>query len=119
MVSTTGEKERSRVLVIGGTGYIGRHIVAASAREGHPTTVLVRDPAPAEPAKAAVLWELRDAGVTHFKVRRPSSPFLLPPSMLVSPSMPMFILASVCLLQVRERKIKMLTAVGGCYLLVA
>jgi hypothetical protein len=28
----------------------------------------------------------------------------------------MFILASRCLLQVRERKIKMLTAVGGYYL---
>jgi uncharacterized protein YbjT (DUF2867 family) len=51
MSSAAGHKERSRVLVIGGTGYIGRFIVAASAREGHPTYVLVRDPAPADPAK--------------------------------------------------------------------
>ncbi|KAL6637789.1 hypothetical protein ACP70R_025361 [Stipagrostis hirtigluma subsp. patula] len=67
MASPAGEKERSRVLVIGGTGYIGRYIVAASAREGHPTTVLVRDPAPADPAKAAVLQGFRDAGVTLVK----------------------------------------------------
>lgn len=58
---------RSRVLVIGGTGYIGRFIVAASAREGHPTAVLVRDPAPADAAKAAVLQGFRDAGVTLVK----------------------------------------------------
>uniref|UniRef100_R7W1C3 Isoflavone reductase-like protein n=1 Tax=Aegilops tauschii TaxID=37682 RepID=R7W1C3_AEGTA len=62
MASAAGEG-RSRVLVIGGTGYIGRFIVAASAREGHPTSVLVRDAAPADPAKAAVLQGFRDAGV--------------------------------------------------------
>ncbi|XP_066313132.1 phenylcoumaran benzylic ether reductase Pyrc5-like [Miscanthus floridulus] len=67
MSSAAGHKERSRVLVIGGTGYIGRFIVAASAREGHPTYVLVRDPAPADPAKAAVLQGFRDAGVTLVK----------------------------------------------------
>uniref|UniRef100_A0ACD5ZW24 Uncharacterized protein n=1 Tax=Avena sativa TaxID=4498 RepID=A0ACD5ZW24_AVESA len=58
---------KSQVLVIGGTGYIGRFIVAASAREGHPTSVLVRDTAPADPAKAAVLQGFRDAGVTLVK----------------------------------------------------
>nr|CAB3467659.1 unnamed protein product [Digitaria exilis] len=59
--------ERSRVLVIGGTGFIGRHIVAASARERHPTFVLVRDAAPNDPTKAAVLQGFRDAGVTLLK----------------------------------------------------
>ncbi|KAK3129168.1 hypothetical protein QOZ80_6BG0472950 [Eleusine coracana subsp. coracana] len=68
MASATGEKKRSRVLVIGGTGYIGRYIVAASAREGHPTFVLVRDPAPADPAKAAVLQGFRDTGVILVKI---------------------------------------------------
>uniref|UniRef100_A0ACD6AJU1 Uncharacterized protein n=1 Tax=Avena sativa TaxID=4498 RepID=A0ACD6AJU1_AVESA len=58
---------KSQVLVIGGTGYIGRFIVAASAREGHPTSVLVRDAAPSDPAKAAVLQGFRDAGVTLVK----------------------------------------------------
>ncbi|KAF8779298.1 hypothetical protein HU200_002979 [Digitaria exilis] len=67
MASAAGQEERSRVLVIGGTGYIGRFIVAASAREGHPTSVLVRDPGPADPAKAAVLQGFRDTGVTLIK----------------------------------------------------
>ncbi|CAM0912148.1 unnamed protein product [Alopecurus aequalis] len=66
MASAAGEG-KSRVLVIGGTGYIGRFLVAASAREGHPTAVLVRDAAPADPAKAAVLQGFRGAGVTLVK----------------------------------------------------
>ncbi|KAL5200426.1 hypothetical protein ABZP36_021629 [Zizania latifolia] len=65
-MAAAGE-ERSRVLVIGGTGYIGRFIVAVSAREGHPTAVLVRDPAPADADKAAVLQGFRDAGATLVK----------------------------------------------------
>ncbi|OEL20901.1 Isoflavone reductase-like protein [Dichanthelium oligosanthes] len=72
MASAAAQEERSRVLVIGGTGYIGRFIVAASAREGHPTSVLVRAPAPADPAKAAVLQGFRDTGVTLVKRFLPS-----------------------------------------------
>ena len=34
--------EKSRVLVVGGTGFIGRRIVRASLAEGHPTLVLMR-----------------------------------------------------------------------------
>ncbi|KAA3467012.1 isoflavone reductase-like protein [Gossypium australe] len=29
--------EKSKVLIIGGTGYLGKFIVEASAKEGHPT----------------------------------------------------------------------------------
>ena len=67
MASAAGEG-KSRVLVIGGTGYIGRFIVAASAREGHATAVVVRDATPADAAKAAVLQGFCDAGVTLVKV---------------------------------------------------
>ncbi|XP_006643647.1 isoflavone reductase homolog IRL-like [Oryza brachyantha] len=56
--------EKSRILVVGGTGYIGRHVVTASARLGHPTTALVRDTAPSDPAKAQLLQGFRDAGAT-------------------------------------------------------
>ncbi|XP_072150330.1 uncharacterized protein [Setaria viridis] len=59
--------EETRILVIGGTGRLGRHIVAASARLGHPTAALVRDTAPSDPAKAALLRSFRDAGVTLVK----------------------------------------------------
>ncbi|KQJ91704.1 hypothetical protein BRADI_4g39269v3 [Brachypodium distachyon] len=34
--------EKSKVLVVGGTGYIGRRIVKASLAQGHPTYVLMR-----------------------------------------------------------------------------
>uniref|UniRef100_A0A0E0JD50 NmrA-like domain-containing protein n=1 Tax=Oryza punctata TaxID=4537 RepID=A0A0E0JD50_ORYPU len=63
-MASGGEEKKSRILVVGGTGYIGRHIVAASARMGHPTTALLRDLAPFDQAKARLLQSFRDAGVT-------------------------------------------------------
>ncbi|KAK9677847.1 hypothetical protein RND81_11G171100 [Saponaria officinalis] len=35
--------EKSKILIIGGTGYIGKFIVEASAKAGHPTFALVRE----------------------------------------------------------------------------
>ncbi|GAV58263.1 NmrA domain-containing protein [Cephalotus follicularis] len=35
--------EKSKILFIGGTGYIGKFIVEASAKSGHPTFVLIRE----------------------------------------------------------------------------
>lgn len=35
--------EKSKILVIGGTGYIGKFIVEASAKAGHPTFTLIRE----------------------------------------------------------------------------
>ncbi|VAI52603.1 unnamed protein product [Triticum turgidum subsp. durum] len=61
------DKERSRVLVIGGTGHIGKHIVAASARRGHSTFVLIRDVAPSDPAKMELLKRFTDSGVALIK----------------------------------------------------
>lgn len=59
--------EKSKILVVGATGYLGRHVVTASARLGHPTLALVRDTAPSDPAKAALLKSFQDAGVTLIK----------------------------------------------------
>jgi len=59
--------EKSKILVVGATGYLGRHVVAASARLGHPTLALVRDTAPSDLAKAALLKSFQDAGVTLLK----------------------------------------------------
>ncbi|RLN21870.1 hypothetical protein C2845_PM07G04020 [Panicum miliaceum] len=65
--STDLAAEKSRILVVGGTGCLGRHVVAASARLGHPTFALVRDTAPSDAAKAALLKSFQDAGVTLLK----------------------------------------------------
>ncbi|KAG2596242.1 hypothetical protein PVAP13_5KG148800 [Panicum virgatum] len=59
--------EKSRILVVGGTGCLGRHVVAASARLGHPTLALVRDTVPSDPAKAQLLKSFQAAGITLLK----------------------------------------------------
>uniref|UniRef100_A0A0D9WQ57 NmrA-like domain-containing protein n=1 Tax=Leersia perrieri TaxID=77586 RepID=A0A0D9WQ57_9ORYZ len=55
---------KSRILIIGGTGHLGKFIVAASARAGHPTTALVRAAAPPASGRARLLQSFSDAGVT-------------------------------------------------------
>lgn len=62
--------EKSKILIIGSTGYIGKFIVYASARLGHPAFAMVRDTAPADPAKAQLLQRFTDLGVTLVKVLR-------------------------------------------------
>ncbi|KAG6434651.1 hypothetical protein SASPL_106291 [Salvia splendens] len=47
--------EKSKILIIGGTGYIGKFIVEAAAKSGHPTFALVRDSSPSNPAKAQLI----------------------------------------------------------------
>ncbi|KAJ4808947.1 Isoflavone reductase-like protein [Rhynchospora pubera] len=56
--------EKSKVLVIGGTGYIGKFITEASARSGHRTFALVRDTAPSDPSKSQLFQKFNDLGVT-------------------------------------------------------
>ncbi|KAM0927501.1 hypothetical protein ACQ4PT_002916 [Festuca glaucescens] len=59
--------KESRVLVIGGTGHIGKHIVAVSVRHGHSTSILIRDATPSDPAKAQLLTSFVDSGVALIK----------------------------------------------------
>ncbi|KAG9449682.1 hypothetical protein H6P81_009647 [Aristolochia fimbriata] len=54
--------EKSRILIIGGTGYIGKFIVEASAISGHPTFVLLRESTIS--SKAALLEKFTGMGVT-------------------------------------------------------
>lgn len=56
--------EKSKILVIGGTGYIGKFIVAASAKLGHPTFALVRPTTSSDSSKAALLDGFTSSGVT-------------------------------------------------------
>ncbi|GMH23388.1 hypothetical protein Nepgr_025231 [Nepenthes gracilis] len=56
--------EKSRVLIIGGTGYIGKFIVEASVKQGHRTFALVRESSASDPAKASLLDGFKNSGVT-------------------------------------------------------
>jgi len=52
----------SRILIIGGTGYIGRHISKASLALGHPTFLLVRESSASNSEKAKLLESFKASG---------------------------------------------------------
>lgn len=54
----------SRILIIGGTGSIGRYIAKASIANGHPTFVLVRDSTASNPQKTQLLESFKTSGIT-------------------------------------------------------
>ncbi|XP_038716080.1 phenylcoumaran benzylic ether reductase Betv6-like [Tripterygium wilfordii] len=56
--------EISKVLVIGGTGYIGKHVVEESAKSGHPTFALVRESSVSDPVKGKLIENFKSLGVT-------------------------------------------------------
>ncbi|XP_057794012.1 isoflavone reductase-like protein [Salvia miltiorrhiza] len=56
--------EKSKILIIGGTGYIGKFIVEASAKSGHPTFALLREATISDPAKAPLVQGFKESGVT-------------------------------------------------------
>ncbi|KAJ8763543.1 hypothetical protein K2173_002426 [Erythroxylum novogranatense] len=55
--------EKSNILVIGGTGYIGKFIVEASAKAGHPTYALMRDSTLSSPDKSQIVSNFKSLGV--------------------------------------------------------
>lgn len=56
--------EKSKILIIGGTGYIGKFVVEASAKYGHPTFALVRESSVADPVKGKLIEGFKNSGVT-------------------------------------------------------
>ncbi|KAM6557177.1 hypothetical protein CsatB_004196 [Cannabis sativa] len=54
---------KSKILFIGGTGYIGKFIVEASAKAGHDTFVLVRESTLSNPDKAKIIDGFKSLGV--------------------------------------------------------
>ncbi|CAI9304052.1 unnamed protein product [Lactuca saligna] len=56
--------EKSKILVIGGTGYIGKFIVEASVKSGHPTFLLIRGSTLLNPSKSSMLDSFKKSGVT-------------------------------------------------------
>ncbi|XP_040995733.1 phenylcoumaran benzylic ether reductase Betv6-like isoform X1 [Juglans microcarpa x Juglans regia] len=57
---------KSGILIIGGTGYIGKFIVEASTKAGHPTFALVRESTLSDPnpSKRELVEKFNDLGVT-------------------------------------------------------
>ncbi|XP_051139562.1 isoflavone reductase-like protein [Andrographis paniculata] len=57
-------EEKSRILIIGGTGYIGKLIVEASLRSGHPTFAVIRKSTVSDLVKAKIVEGFKSSGVT-------------------------------------------------------
>nr|AHA90805.1 allylphenol synthase 2 [Larrea tridentata] len=55
--------QKSKILIIGGTGYIGKSIVEASAKAGHPTFALVRESTVFHHVKGKLVKNFKDLGV--------------------------------------------------------
>ncbi|KAK9013030.1 hypothetical protein V6N11_041053 [Hibiscus sabdariffa] len=55
--------EKSKILIIGGTGYIGKFIVEASIKLGHPTFVLARKSTISDPGKSKLIEIFKSSGV--------------------------------------------------------
>ncbi|OMO75175.1 NmrA-like protein [Corchorus olitorius] len=54
---------KSKILIMGATGYIGKFIVEASVKEGHPTFALVRQTSVSDPAKRKLIDNFNNLGV--------------------------------------------------------
>lgn len=55
--------QKSKILFIGSTGYIGKFIVEASAKAGHPTFALVRESTLSDHAKSKIIDSFKSLGV--------------------------------------------------------
>ncbi|XP_076886272.1 eugenol synthase 2-like [Bidens hawaiensis] len=56
--------QKSKILIIGGTGYIGKFIVEASVKEGNPTFVLVREGTTTHPEKSKLIDNFKTLDAT-------------------------------------------------------
>ncbi|MBA0562459.1 hypothetical protein Golob_007502 [Gossypium lobatum] len=54
--------EKSKILIIGGAGYIGKFMVEASTKLGHPTFVLVRERTISDPEKSKLIESFKGSG---------------------------------------------------------
>ncbi|OVA07059.1 NmrA-like [Macleaya cordata] len=54
----------TKILIIGGTGLIGKFIVEASVKSGNPTFILVRESIIADPVKGKLIESFKNSGAT-------------------------------------------------------
>ena len=69
MCSEVAAMGKSRILVVGATGEMGKFVVEASVKLGHPTFVLVRPGSGSDPDKKALLAEFESLGAVSLHVR--------------------------------------------------
>ncbi|CAI0437998.1 unnamed protein product [Linum tenue] len=55
-------EQKTKILIVGGTGYIGRYVVEASAKAGHPTFALVRQSTLTSPTKSKTIDSFNKLG---------------------------------------------------------
>ena len=60
--------QKSKILIIGGTGYIGKYIVEESTKAGHPTFALVRENTASNSEKSRLIQSFKSSGVTLLHV---------------------------------------------------
>lgn len=53
----------TKILVIGGTGYVGKFIVEASIKAGYPTFALIRASTLSNPHKSSIIQNFNTLGV--------------------------------------------------------
>ncbi|KAA8535619.1 hypothetical protein F0562_030622 [Nyssa sinensis] len=56
--------EKSKLLIIGATGHVGKFMVEASVKAGHPTFALVRKSTVSDPVKGKLVENFSNSGVT-------------------------------------------------------
>ena len=61
---------KSKVLIIGGTGYFGKYMVEASAKSGHPTFAFVRESTLCNPSKTKIIHKFVALGISFLFVRK-------------------------------------------------
>ena len=59
----------SKILIIGATGYVGKFMVEASAKAGHPTFALVRESTLSDPSKSSIIQTFNTLGINLLLVR--------------------------------------------------
>lgn len=57
-----------KILIIGGTGYLGKFIVEASSKSGHPTFALLREATLSDANKSQLVEGFKNSGVTILTV---------------------------------------------------
>ncbi|CAN0909163.1 Phenylcoumaran benzylic ether reductase Pyrc5 [Linum grandiflorum] len=62
-MASSAAAAKSKILFIGGTGYIGKFIVEASAKAGHPTYALVRKSTLSAPRRSKLVSSFKNLGV--------------------------------------------------------